>query len=204
MELEENQVYCMDAREGFKLLKDKSVTLIITDPDYSDSYSYNILAFESYRILKPWGSLVFETGSLNLPMIFNRFKKSPLFYRYLLSVYCPVNRLDSTIKTNDCIFPFLWFVKDRGYHFKPAFVEVSPVVVSESSNTYFKPNGHKWEKSIDFYESFIFQLTHENDLVVDPFCGSGTCLLACKKLNRRYIGFDIDSKSVEISKKRLK
>jgi len=42
------------------------------------------------------------------------------------------------------------------------------------------------------------------DTVFDPFCGSGTTLKVAKEMRYSYIGTDIDSKAVEISKKRLK
>ncbi len=41
------------------------------------------------------------------------------------------------------------------------------------------------------------------EIVLDPFCGSGTSLLAAKILNRRYIGIDISPQYVAISKERL-
>lgn len=50
---------------------------------------------------------------------------------------------------------------------------------------------------------FINGLTDENDVVLDPFCGTGTTLVAAKKLNRRYIGFDISKEYCEFSEKRL-
>jgi site-specific DNA-methyltransferase (adenine-specific) len=48
------------------------------------------------------------------------------------------------------------------------------------------------------YPEYIIQeliklLTKENDVVLDPYIGSGTTAVTCKKLNRNYIGFDINS-----------
>ena len=43
----------------------------------------------------------------------------------------------------------------------------------------------------------------ENRLIVDPFVGSGTTALACKMLNRDFIGIEIDPKYVAISEERL-
>ena len=45
--------------------------------------------------------------------------------------------------------------------------------------------------------------THKGELVVDPFSGIGTCLLAARDLDRNAVGFDINPKYVEFSKKRV-
>jgi DNA modification methylase len=45
--------------------------------------------------------------------------------------------------------------------------------------------------------------THEGELVLDPFCGIGTTLLAAKQLNRNAIGIDINLKYIEIANQRL-
>ena len=42
------------------------------------------------------------------------------------------------------------------------------------------------------------------DIILDPFCGSGTTCVAAKKLGRRYIGIDIEPKYVQIAKNRLR
>ena len=46
--------------------------------------------------------------------------------------------------------------------------------------------------------------SNEKDVVLDPFCGSGTTLVACKMLNRRFIGIEINEKYVKIAKERLR
>ena len=50
---------------------------------------------------------------------------------------------------------------------------------------------------------FIKTLTDEADLVVDPFSGIGTTGLACKEMNRNYIGFELNEKYVGYSQKRM-
>lgn len=64
--------------------------------------------------------------------------------------------------------------------------------------------GYPTQKPIQLLENIIKISTDEGDLVLDPFLGSGTCVVASKLLNRNYIGFDINSSAIELAKERLK
>ena len=46
--------------------------------------------------------------------------------------------------------------------------------------------------------------TQENDVVLDPFMGSGTTAVVSENLNRKWIGFDIDEKYAIFTAERLK
>jgi len=50
---------------------------------------------------------------------------------------------------------------------------------------------------------FIRLMSDEGDMVLDPFCGSGTTLLAAKELNRHYIGIDLEEDYLRIAEERL-
>jgi len=50
----------------------------------------------------------------------------------------------------------------------------------------------------------ILSWTNKNDIVLDPFIGSGTTGVACKELGRHYIGIDIEKSYVEQAKARIK
>jgi len=63
--------------------------------------------------------------------------------------------------------------------------------------------GHPCPKPIEWAEWLISHFSKEGDLIIDPFSGSGTTLVACKKLRRKFIGFDISSKYCTISEQRL-
>lgn len=49
----------------------------------------------------------------------------------------------------------------------------------------------------------IIGILPENKTIIDPFMGSGTTGVACKELNRNFIGIEIDQKYFEIAKKRI-
>jgi DNA modification methylase len=46
--------------------------------------------------------------------------------------------------------------------------------------------------------------TKEGEIVIEPFMGSGTTLFECERLNRKYIGFDINEEMVEYVKNQMK
>ena len=63
--------------------------------------------------------------------------------------------------------------------------------------------GYPTQKPVILLEQIIKLVTDEGDIVVDPFAGSGTTLVAAKILNRKYLGMDISSDAVLIAEKRL-
>jgi site-specific DNA-methyltransferase (adenine-specific) len=52
-------------------------------------------------------------------------------------------------------------------------------------------------------ECLISLVTQKDAVVLDPFAGSGTTCLAAKKLDRHYIGVEVDSSYVEVARKRI-
>lgn len=62
---------------------------------------------------------------------------------------------------------------------------------------------HPAQKPVELLRSLIELSTLENQVILDPFCGSGSTLVAAHELNRRYIGIDSSHQCIEIAKKRL-
>lgn len=63
--------------------------------------------------------------------------------------------------------------------------------------------GYPTQKPILLLERIIKLVTDEGDIVLDPFCGSGTTLVAAKLLNRKYIGIDISNDALQLVHARL-
>ena len=61
---------------------------------------------------------------------------------------------------------------------------------------------HKYwgKKPIESWRFLIESFTNENEIVLDPFLGSGLIAKECTNLNRRFIGFDINPISIELTK----
>ncbi len=62
---------------------------------------------------------------------------------------------------------------------------------------------HPCQLPIHLLERLLLLSSEEEDIVLDPFIGTGTTAIAAKKLGRRFIGIDIDPKYVEITNKKL-
>ena len=64
--------------------------------------------------------------------------------------------------------------------------------------------GYPTQKPVILLERIITLVTNEGDVVLDPFCGSGTTLVAASINKRQYIGIDISEEATQLSKKRIK
>jgi site-specific DNA-methyltransferase (adenine-specific) len=63
--------------------------------------------------------------------------------------------------------------------------------------------GYPTQKPEALLERIIKASSNEGDIVLDPFCGCGTAVVAAQRLNRRWIGIDITPLAVNLIKKRL-
>ena len=66
-----------------------------------------------------------------------------------------------------------------------------------------KKTGHTTPKPLELIKNIILHSSKDGQIVLDCFMGSGTTALACKELNRRFIGFEKDSEYCKIISKRL-
>jgi site-specific DNA-methyltransferase (adenine-specific) len=63
--------------------------------------------------------------------------------------------------------------------------------------------GHPAPFPVELPEQLIRLYTFKDDLVLDPFMGSGSALVAAAKLHRRYVGYDLDAGYVEVARRRV-
>ncbi len=116
--------------------------------------------------------------------------------------------------------PVLWFVKPYpigatitdnvlehaiGAFNQEAFIryELTPDNVLKSGFSRSESGKHIAQKPVKLLQALIELTTREGQVVLDPFCGSGSTLVAAKSTRRHYIGFDTNDKSVAIAKERL-
>lgn len=98
---------------------------------------------------------------------------------------------------------YLIFAREKGvkiygnYHTKRKYY-VTPANV-EDKKKYLHPT----IKPLNIIENLIINSSKENDVVLDCFMGSGTTGVACKELNRNFIGFEINENYFNIAKDRI-
>ena len=67
-----------------------------------------------------------------------------------------------------------------------------------SANSSQKQNTNPCAKPISLYSYLINLFTFPHDLVLDPYCGSGTTPIACVLTNRKYIGLELEKEYFDI------
>jgi len=82
--------------------------------------------------------------------------------------------------------------------------EYYPTAIIEISNANKRNKLHPTQKPVKLIEYLIKTYTNETEIVLDFTMGSGTCGVACKNLNRDFIGIEQDDKYFEIAKERIK
>ena len=75
--------------------------------------------------------------------------------------------------------------------------------IAISSTATADKNSHPCPKPIEWMEWLVDLGSRYDEIILDPFCGSGTTCLAAKKLGRRFVGIDISQAYVDIARKRL-
>jgi SAM-dependent methyltransferase len=171
------------------------VDAIITDPPYPAEYLPLLadLAAWADKVLAPDGVLAILMGGTHLPEVYrlldgHRPYRWTACYLTMRAGYAShARKVQSNWK------PILV------YGGGPRFVDV---IRCEGSDAAAKDN-HKWGQDYGAFHTLVGRLTKPGQTVVDPFCGSGTTLLAAWAQGRHAIGCDIDPVSVETARERV-
>lgn len=221
MSIETTQTYKIGRAEELLLeVEDSSIDLVVTDPPYKVSQSYgnrvdadNLMGVASIlrtfldisRILKDGRFFVCFYDNRILPFLFEAIKRTDLVYRKSIYLYRRRGSAHRWIGWMQCTDPCCFFVKGVSKPFSP---QVNGRKVKH--DTYIRDKleadstGHPSQKPLDMIEDIVSWCSKEGDIVLDPYCGSGTVLKACKKLNRNAIGFESNKEYENMIIERLK
>lgn len=93
-------------------------------------------------------------------------------------------------------------IANKDKNFKRTYKYKNPITLIKF-NKIRRGSVHPTQKPIALMEYLIKTYTNENELVLDFTMGSGTTGVACKNLNRKFIGIEKDKKYFEIAKERI-
>jgi site-specific DNA-methyltransferase (adenine-specific) len=223
-----NTIYNEDCLVGMKGIPDNSIDLVITDPPYKLNKTTGGLSITKFN--EKWqGNLKASDKNAN---IMNDIKFSdwlPDVYRVLKEnshCYIWINdknlsdlqneaekvgfRLHNILvwKKNNCT-PNKWYMKNCEFilflHKGKSFPihNLGDAQFFDCQNINGKDKLHPTQKPIDYLERLIINSSNENEIVFDPFMGSGTTAVACINTNRNFIGFELDPTYCEIAKDRI-
>ena len=185
---------------------DKAVDTAMTEESMSFDVGFDQISWLSRipKLLKQGGNLI----------IFNDWENMGDIAKELRSLKIKVKSLNHWQKSNPC--PAEWkrrFVAGREY-----FLHCT----KGGKNTFKVDNLHKGcftypltkkseksfgkhpnQKPLNLLTEMLEVLTDEGQTILDPFMGSGSTGVACKNLNRNFIGVELDNSFFDIAKKRI-
>lgn len=198
-----NKIYNEDCMEGMKRIPDKSVDMILTDIPYGVVNRND----NGLRNLNKEKADIFDLDMNKMLEEFTRISKGQIV------VFCGKEQFsdiyDFFANQKGTTRPIIWHKSNpspmNGQYVYLSGVELAvwfkprgrKVFNAHCKNTVFKhSNGsrkiHPTQKNVNLFEELITDNTNENEIVFDPFMGSGTTAIACMNTNRQYIGFELD------------
>ena len=213
--LEINKIHQGDCLELMKEIPDKTIDLVIADPPYSlpnnqfrpkarvsqrtfgDFSTYTaflkLFILEVKRVLKKEGHLVLfcdETFySVLYPILYENL------YAYKMIIWDKIRiGMGGIWRRRFEIIINSYLLSQKTKSGDSDIIEYKPI----------RNKLHNSQKPEELIKKIILKLSKEDAIILDPFSGSGTTAVVCKKLKRKYYGIEISEKYIDVSKARLK
>lgn len=215
--------------ELLKVLESNSIDLLVTDPPYkvatggvpSDNNNVTlnknrpkgiltehsqlikiIPKFsewipECYRVLKNETHAYFMINSSNLIQLANEVEKAGFKIHNIL-IWRKNNCTPSQFYMKNCEY-VIFCRKGKAKYIN----NMGDSKIVHDFNNIIGNKVHPTEKPVELMQYYIENSSKENDVVLDPFMGSGSTGVACLKSNRKFIGFEIDENYYQIATDRL-
>lgn len=195
-DFELNTIITGDARELAKRIPDESVDLIFTDPVYQNIDDYRWLAETASRILVEGGSVLVYLAHYWLDKVLAAMTPH-LQYRWLLvEKKISSGALIWSYRLYSHYIPLLWLSKGKPKG-KPSRIDF----------LWSLPKGaevnHPWSKNRCRIEYWLRRFSEINDIILEPFCGGGAVVAACKTTNRFYLAFETDPNVADLARQRV-
>ena len=218
-----NKITCGDSYRLIKDIPDSSIDCIYTDIPYDMEFSgggsmrnklgdyikdevsafsngidYSIIG-DFIRVLKKINCFIW-CSEKQIPAIIEKFKPTGAELHILTWTKSNPIPFGNSIWLSDIEY-CLHFYKGAGYSVGWELKQKNySSAINQKDKQLFK---HATIKPLEMVKRHLLNMTKENDIVADFFCGSGTTCVASKELNRQYIGIEIDPKWAKIAEDRL-
>lgn len=215
-----------DCLKLMKEIPDNSIDLIITDPPYeldnhgggttnlaqrklvkekhidfiSNGFDYEKCFEEFIRITKKSNFLIFCSNK-QISKIMSYFENLKMSTTLLVWQKANPIPLCNGKYINDS--EFIVYVRGKNAPFNNEADIHLKYKIKKYPTVSTKLRKHPTEKPISLLEDLIELHSFENNIILDPFMGSGSTGLACHNLGRNFVGFEIDEKYFNIAKERI-
>ena len=221
-------LYCGDCLDILKSLSDESVDLLVTDPPYKvtsrgcngnsggmfkksinkkgmvfehNNIDCEIYAPEFYRILKDGSHCYVMTNHTNLIHMLNTF--TSVGFHFIKSlIWNKGNKIMGQYYMSQFEY-ILFFRKGKGVQINNCGTSDILSIPNKKTKDKQGQNIHDTEKPPELMEILVANSSNEGDIVLDPFMGVGGTGVACKSLNRKFIGIELDENYFNIAKQRI-
>ena len=225
--LESNNLYLGDCLDLMTSIPNESVDLIATDPPYKITphggsgnaggmfvgdlalkgkfFEHNDIDIEQYlsqfyRVLKKDTHCYIMCNHVNLAHFLDVISKSEFHFIKSL-IWVKNNKIMGRYYMNQ--FEYILFLRKGDRKVNNCGISDVLSIPNKKEKNNDGSNVHDSQKPIELFRILINQSTNKNELVLDPFAGSGTTCLAAMQEKRQYLGIEIDEKYFEIAKKRI-
>lgn len=211
-----------DCLEEMRKLPSGSIELVLTDPPYNIARDNNFATMgragidfgewdkdadifsyitEASRVIKAGGSFIVFNAWKNLGNIAKEATRVGFETKDMLRLEksnpMPRNRDRRYITDFECAF---WFTKPKA---KWTFNRQDPMYQRPKFVKSIEKGFHPTQKNLSLMEDLLLIHSNDGDTVLDCFMGSGTTGVACKNLNRNFIGIELDKGYYDIAVERI-
>jgi len=223
-----NKIICGDCLEVLPMIPDGVIDAVVTDPPYGiggdnhahtrmssrhggainfseswdNAYPYEFIPVVT-KLLQSDSSLVSFCARESVSFVDKAFRDAGIKvknYIYFNRRRTGVNPRKNFTNGIECA---VWGARGKYiWHGKGATVNVFREATCELN---YPPNNvHPTQKPTRLISWIMGLLSNQNQIILDPFCGSGTTLVAAKQLGRKFIGIEIEPKYCAIAEDRLR
>jgi len=205
-------IYNEDCLEGMKKLPDKTIDLIITDMPYGVSIKkpnhtymvgdhiniFPVVLPLFYRVLKDDGAIFIFSSTSKLHEFLIQFQV--YFKLHNILIWDKIRSLYPHSKAHFRMQYEMIMYGSKGLHHLKN--KKGSDIIQERIPA-GKKRVHPTQKPEELIIEILKSTQESKQLILDPFMGSGTTAVACKRLGRHYIGFEINPDYCKIANQRL-